>query len=179
MPGRESKEGMPRIVRKYVARLAKSRQGERRWDAAGELGQIRHPSAVPALVKALKDEHEHFQVRFRAAEALGYIGHPSALPHLAKVIEKRIEEKSNARLMQEKVQERAEWALQAILVHSARKPGEDKEHKALQLVQPHFRKDEEPGVIGKAYQAAVEGKITEKNARLYLKQLRAMQGSLK
>ena len=42
-----------------------------RHEVAFVLGQMQHPTALPALSTSLKRQHEHNMVRHEAAEALG------------------------------------------------------------------------------------------------------------
>ena len=63
--------------------LSDSRWTERRH-AVEALGKIRHPRAVPTVMKALKDKHVN--VRVSAARALGQIGDPAALAALTEAL---------------------------------------------------------------------------------------------
>ena len=135
--------------------------------AAEALGQIKHQRAVSRLLDAL--QHPRSDVRFNAAWALGEIGNVSTIPHLVKALQD--EDPS--------VSTRAADALGKIGRSLKGKTVEGKEAKALQLVAEHFREDERTNVIRQAYQAALKGKVTAKNVRLYVKELHAMQGSLK
>ena len=155
-----------------VPNLAKALQGEKehfevRWRAATALGKIGHESAVPHLVKALQDEYS--PVREEAVEALGRIGHESAVPSLVKALK---DPYLSARL-------KAVWALGVTGRSIQGKKVKSKEAKALQLVGAYFREKETPKTILKSFHAALEGKVTKENARLYVKQLRALEGSVK
>jgi len=189
MPSRKPKEEMPAQVRKQVEKL-KDRDSNARWEAAQLLsemkhlssaphlikalqdsdeavGRIGHPSAIPHLVKALQDPHP--TVRMFAADALGEVTHVSAVPHLAKALQ---DEHVNVR-------KHAAIALGTIGHSIQGKSVRGKEARALQLVAEHFHKPEQPKIIRKALLAALEGKVTAKNVRLYIKQLHALQGSVK
>ena len=166
--------------------------------AAWALGSIKHPAAVPPLIQALNDVAEdtrqeaaaalgnigdasavlplanslmdrHSLVREYAAGSLGQIGHPSAIPPLSDALHDENEE----------VRGYAALALGKISRSLKGKTVEGKEAQALQLVAAHFRQNEEVETIQKAFEAALKGKVTKENARLYIKQLRAMKGSLK
>jgi hypothetical protein len=54
-----------------------------RVQAATTLGKLRSKDAVPALVRALKDEHD--LVIISAVTALGQIGDPTVIPYIEKV----------------------------------------------------------------------------------------------
>jgi deoxyhypusine monooxygenase len=53
-----------------------------RHEVAFVLGQLQHPTAVPALIRVLEDSSESAMVRHEAAEALGAIASQDALPLL-------------------------------------------------------------------------------------------------
>ena len=162
--------------------------------ALGETGQ---ESAIPHLVKLLRDPN--WYMREIAVESLGLMGHKRAIPPLVKALDDehwsvskkamRVLGKANARAIPYlakalKNKDKGTVSLAAIALGTLGQnlQGEHikgKEAKAIQLVGQYFHKDEEPSVILKAYEAALNGKVTEKNARLYVKQLRAVKGSLK
>ena len=50
------------------------------------LGQLEHPSSVPALLASMRDEGEHPMVRHEAAEALGALGDPSVMGELREML---------------------------------------------------------------------------------------------
>jgi len=197
---RKPKEEMPADVREQVEKLEKLKDAHDaglRFNAALALGEIGHASAVPHLITALRDRDS--EVRRSAVMALGKIGHPSALPHLAKALADEnvnvgttaaealgtLKDVSAVPPLVEALQNDSpvRWYAADALISIGRaiqgKPVKGKEAKALQLVAPHLRENEEAETIRKAYQAAFEGKVTKENARLYVKQLRAMKGSLK
>ena len=188
---------MPPKVREQVKLLQHS-DPNIRFHAAEALGKIRHESAVPHLVKALQDEHA--LVRLGAVEALGRIGHKSAVPHLRNALQDAYKDvrwqvvealvrighvsvvPHLAKALQDendRIGGRAAEALGKIGLSIQGKRVEGKEAKALQMVAEYFHESEDPKIIHKAYLAALKGKVTAKNARLYVKQLRAMQGSVK
>ena len=138
-----------------------------RWRSADALGKNRDPSAVPHLIKALQDPES--DVRGEAVWALGEIRHASAIPHLANALRDKNSRVSSA----------AAEALGKIGNSLQGKTVEGREAKALQLVGQYFNKPEYLGVIRKAYLAALEGKVTPENARLFVKQLRALKGNVK
>jgi len=153
-----------------VPHLAKALQDSAegvRVNVAWALGEIKHESAVPYLAKALR--HPNSSVRFYAAKTLWGIGHECTIPHLAKALQ---DKDTNVRLL-------AANALVNIGRTVRGNKVESNAAKALQLVWPLFRENEEPFVIHKAYQAALKGKVTKENARLYVKQLRALTGKVK
>ena len=139
-----------------------------RQEAASALGVIGQESVIPHLVKILQRDKVP-NVRWSAAWALGKIGHESAIPHLVKAFQDR----------HESVRTNATWAFEQISRSLKGKTVKGKEAKALQLVGPHFHELEELTTMRKAYEAALEGKVTEKNARLFVKQLRAVKGKVK
>jgi hypothetical protein len=67
-----------------VARLS-SRHESSRVDAVGNLGRMRDPRAIPALVDRLKNDHSK-DVRTAAATALGEIGDPNAAVILERAV---------------------------------------------------------------------------------------------
>ena len=197
MPSRKPKEEMPAQVRKQVEKL-KDRDSNARWEAAQLLSEMKHLSSAPHLIKALQDSDE--AVRWEAAEALGRIGHPSAIPHLVKALQDphptvrmfaadALGEVTHvsavphlAKALQDEhvnVRKHAAIALGTIGHSIQGKSVRGKEARALQLVAEHFHKPEQPKIIRKALLAALEGKVTAKNVRLYIKQLHALQGSVK
>jgi len=111
--------------------------------------------------------HPSRGIRLDAAIQLAEIRHPDAIPALARL------------LLRESYAHEAAKALRKTACNLTANEVRTKEEKALQLVGQYFRENEGPNVIHKAYVAALEGKITPKNARLYVKQLRALKGSLK
>jgi len=197
MPSRKQKEEMPFQVREQV-KLLQNDYTDVRMRAATALGGTRHASAIPYLAKALRDDSG--DVRKNAAWALGQIGHPSAIPHMTSLLQdKEILVRLNtawalgkighasavpplAKALQDSdhdVRWRAVWALVKIGQSLQDQAVKGKEAKALQLVAPYLHQDEEPELVRKAYTAALEGKVTPANIRLYLKQLRALKGKLK
>ena len=55
-------------------------------EVAFVLGQLEHPSSVPALLASMRDEGEHPMVRHEAAEALGALGDPSVMGELREML---------------------------------------------------------------------------------------------
>ena len=142
-------------------------RAELRWNAAEALGEIGHEKIVPHLVKALEDSNTY--VRGRAAVALGRIGHEAAIPHLIKMLE---DPASSETL-------NAEAALVTLGQTLQKKKAGSQEAKALQLVAEHFQPKETASVVRQAYRGALAGKVTKANARLFIKQLRAVKGNVK
>jgi len=157
---------MPAKVREQV-KLLKHVNWSVRAMAAEALGELKHASAVPPLAKALQDKSH--DVRTRAAQALGNIKHESAIPHLIRELQEN----------DWFVNRHATRALGMIGRAIQGKAVGGKKAKALQLVGAYFHEYERPQVVLKAYHAALKGKITKENARLYVKQLRALKGSVK
>jgi len=151
-----------------IAKQIESNDDDVRWIAAHDLGKTRHPAAIPHLAKLLREDW-NWNVRGSAATALANIAHPNAILPLVQALQDK----------QEPVRSHAIFALGKIGRKMQGLEVEGKEAKALQLVGKHFQPNEELGVIRNAYQAAFEGKITEKNAGLYVKQLRALKGKVK
>lgn len=67
-----------------ISAVERGRDPRLRAAAAGALGEIGSPNAVPALVRALEDGHA--EVRVSAAVALGQVSDPSAVPALASAL---------------------------------------------------------------------------------------------
>ena len=168
MPARKPIENLPRQVRRLVEKLTSNSAAYSKVAAASELGESGHPDTVVYLGRALQDDKD-LVVRREAAEALGKIGHESAIPYLTSALQ---DEESS-------VKHNAAFALGQIGRAIQKKKVREKEAKALQLVGRHFQKSELPVVVRKAYLAALKGTITPENARLYVKQLRALHGSVK
>ena len=167
--------------------------------AVKELGMIGDPIAVPHLAKFLQRDNEA-HLREDSAQALVQIGHKSVVPHLIKALQDNNSIVSEAakfglekftddekilhviKALQDK-NTTNKHVLLALLPDLGRaiqqRNVEGTKLKALQLVIPHFHKEEELSVILKAYEAVLMGKLTKKNARLYIKQLRAVKGKLK
>ena len=55
-------------------------------EVAFVLGQLEHPTSVPALLASMRDEGEHPMVRHEAAEALGALGDPSVMGELREML---------------------------------------------------------------------------------------------
>ncbi|MCX6767874.1 MAG: HEAT repeat domain-containing protein [Candidatus Micrarchaeota archaeon] len=133
------------------------------------------PAGMPKNVwRRVQDlEYHDWMVRQGAADALGKIRHESAIPRLIKALEDK-----DRNVGKEVVQ-----ALYSTGGKLKEKKVEDLHAKALlqalKLIQPHFRENETPDVLEKALKAALDKKITEKNAKLYVKQLRALGRHLK
>ena len=126
---------------------------------------------VPHIARALRDREAAVQAG--AIESFQNLKPRKAIPHLLEVMKDK------------KVGKLATGPLGEIIAHHEREGLSYPHRKAWRLVKPYFNKnrlgewEEEPQVVFNAYQAALKGKITEKNARLYVKQLRALKGSLK
>jgi len=79
----------PKMTDKKVTALAAKLQTGGLWErheAVEALGAMRNRQAVPALIKALKDEDDYGPVRYEAVEALGLIGDVQAVPALIEVL---------------------------------------------------------------------------------------------
>jgi len=198
----EEAEGIkhPSIIPVLAEALRKNTNYIVRGVAARTLGNIGHPDAIPALAKALKDDFD-LDVRLIAAGALGKIKHKTVVTPLAKVLldnEFKVGiaaagalgnagPRAIPHLVKILGPPHQHFELRAATVRALRKishalqteTARTKEAKALQLVGPYFHEDEHPQVARKAYEAALAGKITPANARLYIKQLRAVKGNLK
>jgi len=124
------------------------------------------PAEVREQVNLLKTMI--WTTRFHAADALGNLGHPGAIPQLVEAL----------RDEHHMVSERAAASL-AKIGRSLQGKEVGGEAQALQLVAEHFHEREDPIVVRKAYQAALKGKVTPVNARLFVKQLRALKGNVK
>ena len=182
----------------YLTKALRDSRSYVRETAAEALGRIKHESTVPHLIRALRDKDE--DVRERAAQALGEIGHPSAIPPLLKAMQdpaKRVRKLSTVALGKVGHENAVHHLIKLLrdrsyvisggaavaLVNISRslkgKQVENKRMKALQFVGPYFHEREHPQVVRRAYMAALKGKITKENARLFVKQLRAVKGSLK
>jgi len=143
--------------------------------AAFELGRLAHAKIIPILARALNDPVE--QVRYHAIDALATVGRLNdrknrylVLPHLARALQ----QKPGAARRQ------AEQSVKQILTQNGDiLPKLAANPKPVKWVTPYFNENENPRVVRQALLAAVEGRIKPSNARLYVKQLRAMRGSLK
>jgi len=177
MPSRKPEEKIPFKVRKNV-KMLQHQDWTVRLGAATALGGIGNASAVLPLAELLQDSSATVQTS--AAQALGKIGHESAIPHLVKKVQS-FHPIIGIRPHPWQMQASIDAAKALILIGRSiqEKEVKSKEGKALQLVAEHFHESEEPEIILKAYHAALAGKVTPKNARLYLKQLRAMKGKVK
>jgi len=151
-----------------IQTLRRDSRADIRMHVATALGKIGHESAVPHLIKALQLDPD-WEVMMHAAEALGKIGHESAIPYLVKAL-KAPEQAMRGTTADSLV--KIGWNIQ-------KKEVKGKEAKALQLMGAYFHEEEEAETIRKAYETALAGKVTKKNARLYVKQLRAVKGKLK
>jgi len=136
------------------------------WLAGGALVKV-GPRAIPELHKLI--DHPKHEIRHNVVRTLSEMKHPDAIPPLMEALEDS----------SEFVREQAIKGLLALGKKEKIHSPTDKRWKALQLVAPYFSQKEELYIVQNAYRAALEGKVTEKNARLYIKQLRAMKGSVK
>ena len=128
------------------------------------------PSEEPMIrrLAAVLQNGDEMQ-RMGAAWALGKTGHESAVPLLARALKDKERDV------------RTDAALSLLRIGRAiqEKPVEGSEAKALQVIFPHIREGDELEVIAKALEYAFKGKITGENAKLTVKQLRALKGKLK
>jgi len=165
-------EAIPHLTRI----LKENRSGVIRAKAAKALGKFDDPGSISVLRQALHDEDEF--VRHHAAESLSEINHADVIPALVEVMEGEYRP-HGGRFGGEPANKLAARRL----IHIARELKNQeligKEARAFQLVAPHLHTNDGLKMIKTAYQAALKGKITEKNANLYVKQLRALSGSLK
>jgi len=192
----------PHAVR-LLAGMLKGAEPKTRADIANALGNTQQPQAFSHLVKLLKDENTN--VRKWAAASLARSGKP-AIPHLIEALK---DEQSEVReqAYRSLVGQIGRPAIPALL-HEIRtkKPASTAEAAAavarliercevrggkyphmteIQLVLPYFHRNRDGNVtepsqlIARALHATLNNQVTEKNARLYVKQLRALQGSLK
>jgi len=198
---RKPEEKTPQEVQKYINQLSPGARLDEweRTNAAERLGELGHPAAVPKLSEALKETNS-MRLKIKAAEALGKIKDPAAVPVLIEKLYDFFETAGAkaAEALGNIADERAIPHLVNVLhpVHIERatnakealvkigralqdRKATSKQGKALKLVTPHLRENDAAKVIEKAYLAALEGKVTAKNARLYVKQLRALKGNVK
>ena len=131
--------------------------------AAETLGKIEHPSVAPALIEALKDNDEY--VLQHVIDALGERGESSAIPELTALL--RQGNKKVAR------------ALHLISKKIGDRPVEGAEAQAMQEVAKHLHRADGTALFGQAYLDLLEKRVTTQNLRLYIKQLRAVEGRLK
>ena len=98
--------------------------GHRQWweraDAARALGLVREREAVPALLRALEDDHE--EVRAAAVEALGTIGDARAVPELLASL--RDESRHQRTRVVEALRGFGEAVMPALLGHVKHHPAE-------------------------------------------------------
>jgi len=190
----------PRAVEELGKALDDPAEQVREWTAQA-LGRIVcGREFTPHLLKALKDPS--YRVRAAALQAFGKHGLPQKKEEIVKFLE---DPKADVRaaavfavhktqpaeealpllaraLKKDRnayVKEQAAGELIALGQELKGKEVHSRDAKALQLVGPHFQSRDEWRTISKAYHAALAGKITQENARLYVKQLRALKGSVK
>jgi len=166
MPTAESPDAAEKEARIFE-KFLKDPLEDVRKKAVYNLGQLGRVSSIPKLIEALHDPS--FHVRSRAVEVLGGFGQPHVIPHLVRALD---DEHIITRTFAAKALGRIGRSIQD-------KPVRSKEAKALKLVGQYFHEQEQPHTVVDAFQAALNGKITTVNARLYVKQLRALKGSLK
>jgi len=189
--------GDPATIPHQVKAL-EARDNDFRRHAVVALGKTRHEAAVPHVWKALDDSHK--AVREAAAWAARNLGMALAgkrvetkeakalqlvAPHLAEKEDSRVVKHALLAALDERVREADIGFLVRVFRSVAGEkpvpteaPGSTRA-KALKLVAPHFTPQEDLEVVRQAISAALSGEITEKNARLYVKQLRALKGKLK
>jgi len=198
---REIRADLPRETRleieECIQQLEHPNEGVR-IAAARALGELRHPSAVPALSKAAQ-KGTGSGVEAEAMWALAKIDHPSAIPVLTQAIENTSRPYTGIEAAKALASMRHPGVIPALVKYGDYFPRQrefaqalfeisqelkgkqtDNPHaKALQLVGSYFHRGEDLGVIRKAYEAALKGKVTKENARLYVKELRALKGNVK
>ncbi|NYZ78316.1 HEAT repeat domain-containing protein [Candidatus Micrarchaeota archaeon] len=190
-----------------IQTLLKDGQWQVREAAARVLGKIKHESAVEPLAEALKDED--WRVKEAATRALGQMGEPAlpyliqTLKHKNRDVRSsaaialgEIKRESAVEPLAEALKDKDEWvrktavrALEKIGGALEKKreqeekltPEGEKLLKALELLseKAQFQTNEDADVQALALHAAYTGEIDEKNARLFIKQLRAHKGNLK
>jgi len=165
--GALGKHGDPQTLPLIVQKIRKTEHPEVRAIAVRALGSFHYPRIVRILNRVLKDPDT--DIRWSAIQALSRIRGGPALPGLAQALGDK----------EKKVREDAAIAL----FHIVETPTTDEKgheiRKTLLLVHPHLHEKEDWGVVRQAYLAAIKGTVTKNNARLYVKQLRAVKGKLK
>jgi len=151
----------------HLVRTLRDHDVKVREVTAQALAEVKSPDAISPLVQALKDEER--TVRGYAALALGEIGRIEPTHQLTHQLQDR----------DQFAHQSAALALGKIGRAIRGQKVETEEERALQLVGKHFHEEEDAQTVHKAYLAALEGKITDKNAKLYIKQLRAVKGKVK
>ena len=157
----------PDATRALLQLLNDKRLKVREW-AAISLATNKQTEAVEPLKKALVAD-KRYGMKAMAAWALGEFEELSAIPQLGQALQEKNWDVST----------NAASALVKIGKGLQGKTVEEKDAKALQLVAKHLQPDEWRIIAKKALLAALAGKINEQNARLYIKQLRAMKGNVK
>jgi len=181
-----------------IAPHLKSSNHEVRMAAAYLLGQTKKQAAIPHLKKALEDKEK--LVRHYTVYALNRIGGPEALRLTATALadkeemvyvaaqnflEKAPGSKALPALAEMfghegwQTRKQAVELMEKIMEKLKKRRLSDRNTRAYRLVQQHLRPDDEPDLKLRAIRAAIQGKVNEKNARLYVKELRALEGSLK
>ena len=158
------------------------------------LDWVAYNTAADTLMKLASEKHgrqilkafkkEPF-INLKMLRILGKSGTPEAAPYIEEWLQRTTQNWSAYR--PEHQNEIRDTSLKALYDIAARNKEALEEHPTLKasfLVYPNLRKNgdkitEDSKLIGKALEAAKKGKIDERNARLYLKQLRAMEGSVK
>ena len=147
--------------------------------AARSLGMIGHQSSLKPLTKAVATDYSP-QVKASACWALGELRDPAVIPLLIWRVKERPEVAGKRTgLWYPDVRDAAAEALYKIVEKGKTRNRVDENVKKLLLVHGHVRPRDPPQVKAHAYLDAFENRVSEKNARLYLKQLRALEGSLK
>ena len=200
MPQSEMGRALRRF--RFVARTEKDRSGDEIYEAARALGKFRHPKAIQAFESAT--HAEGYYLRRMAVAALARMKHPDVINQLAWSLHidkdsdvrwyafeglARFEEKTPAWAVKHLIpmlghsndttRKAAVKLLVKIAQNNKDKPLPRSKGKALMLVGPHLREEDNPVIVFAAIQQARAGNVVPKNARLYVKQLRAMEGKLK
>ena len=165
--GALGKHGDPRALPLIIKRIRKTENREVRTVAIRALGSFPHPRIIRLLNRPLRDKEK--DIRWGACTALARIGGPAVLPGLTRALEDK---------------ENKVWTEAATSVYTVNKnlkgnEPKDEKARALFLVHPHLRENDEPDVMRNAYLAALNGEVDKGNARLFVKQLRAVKGKLK
>ena len=180
------KKGRTQAIPHLAERIREDSDHDVIRNAAHALGEIGHASAIKPLTEAVTGYFDP-GITQAAFFSMGQIGDSQALPLLLQRMSRNMkppEDVSRAWTYDPNVRNAAAEAVYKILEKAReRRPGgkslRDENVKKLLPVHEHVREEDDSELKAHAYQAALEGKVTEKNARLYLKQLRALEGKVK
>ena len=158
------KTAMPEIKKAVKSNISFVRENMA-WALRPEI--FKNKEAVPLLLGMVNDDS--WEIRRNAIASLGQHRDLRALPALTKALE------DPQSLVGETAASFTYWVIRNL----GKKEQENKIVNALSLVHSHLRAEDDAKIMRKAYLAALKGKVTKENARLFVKQLRAVKGNVK